>query len=42
MGWDPEPLFSEEERLLAIFRPYARRLAFYRGVIKPNFWCDWI
>jgi len=33
-GRDPEPLSDEEEeRLLALFRPYARRLAFYRGVM---------
>jgi len=35
IGRDPEPLSFEEkeERLLALFRPYARRLAFYRGVV---------
>ncbi|MDF0592966.1 aldo/keto reductase [Methanotrichaceae archaeon M04Ac] len=33
-GRDAEPLSGEEEeRLLALFRPYARRLAFYRGVV---------
>ncbi|MCR3883371.1 MAG: aldo/keto reductase [Methanothrix sp.] len=33
-GPDAEPLSGEEEeRLLALFRPYARRLAFYRGVV---------
>lgn len=32
-GRELEPLSGEEEeRLLALFRPYARRLAFYRGV----------
>jgi len=34
MGREAEPLSSEEEeKLLALFRPYARRLAFYRGVL---------
>jgi aryl-alcohol dehydrogenase-like predicted oxidoreductase len=34
MGRDLEPLSGEEEEnLLAVFRPYARRLAFYRGVV---------
>ncbi len=34
LGRDPEPLSAaEEERLLALFRPYARRLAFYRGAL---------
>jgi aryl-alcohol dehydrogenase-like predicted oxidoreductase len=34
VGRDPEPLsIEEQERLLALFRPYARRLAFYRGVV---------
>lgn len=34
IGRDPEPLSSEEqERLLGLFRPHARRLAFYRGVM---------
>jgi aryl-alcohol dehydrogenase-like predicted oxidoreductase len=34
VGRDPEPLSSEEqERMLGLFRPYARRLAFYRGVM---------
>jgi len=34
IGREPEPLSGEEEeRLLALFRPYARRLAFYRGVV---------
>jgi len=33
-GRDAEPLSGEEEEmLLALFRPYARRLAFYRGVV---------
>jgi aryl-alcohol dehydrogenase-like predicted oxidoreductase len=33
-GRDAEPLSGEEEeRLLGIFRPYARGLAFYRGVV---------
>lgn len=33
-GRDLEPLSGEEEEnLLALFRPYARRLAFYRGVV---------
>ncbi len=33
-GRNPEPLpFSEQEKLLERFRPYARRLAYYRGVI---------
>ena len=33
-GRNLEPLSSEEEEnLLGIFRPYARRLAFYRGVV---------
>ncbi len=37
VGRDPEPLSSEEqERLLALFRPYARRLAFYRGVSRSS------
>lgn len=32
-GQNPEPLpFSDQERLLERFRPYARRLAYYRGV----------
>jgi aryl-alcohol dehydrogenase-like predicted oxidoreductase len=32
MGREAEPLSGEEEeKLLALFRPYARRLAFYRG-----------
>jgi aryl-alcohol dehydrogenase-like predicted oxidoreductase len=34
VGRDPEPLsIEEQERLLALFRPYARKLAFYRGVV---------
>jgi len=34
MGREAEPLSGEEEeKLLALFRPYARRLAFYRGVV---------
>jgi len=34
VGREAEPLSGEEEeRLLALFRPYARRLAFYRGVV---------
>jgi aryl-alcohol dehydrogenase-like predicted oxidoreductase len=34
VGRDPEPLsLEEEERLLSVFRPYARKLAFYRGVL---------
>ncbi len=34
VGRDPEPLsIEEQERMLGLFRPYARRLAFYRGVV---------
>jgi len=34
IGSDFEPMSQEElERLMEVFRPYARRLAFYRGVI---------
>jgi hypothetical protein len=35
MGREAEPLSGEEEeeKLLGLFRPYARRLAFYRGVV---------
>ncbi len=34
VGRDFEPLTSEEmEQLEGLFRPYARRLAFYRGVL---------
>jgi hypothetical protein len=34
LGRNPEPLSpQEQENLLERFRPYARRLAYYRGVI---------
>ena len=33
-GRNPDPLpLSEQEKLLARFRPYAKRLAYYRGVV---------
>jgi len=34
VGRDAEPLSAEERKhLMSVFKPYARRLAFYRGII---------